>query len=318
MNEKPDPKNRGLGRGLDAIFGEDEPVEMEDVSRETLDEDQAEPEINLSANEIINDDLKRRVMPIEWLSPCAFQPRKHFDQGALEDLAKSIMMHGILQPIVVRPMADAENQYEIIAGERRWRAAQMMQMHEVPVSLQYLDDEAVMEITLIENIQREDLTAMEEAKGFQELMDKYNHTQEKLSVTVGKSRSYIANSLRLLQLPESVQSLVNEGKLSAGHARALVGKDNAETLAKQIVADNLSVREVESVVKDNGGTKKNASSKTPKTKDVNTAALEEEMSRILGMNVSINGSSKNGHGSVKIDYKSLDQLDDVLHRLSKV
>lgn len=317
MSEKPDPKNRGLGRGLDAIFGEDELVEMEDVSRETLDEDQAEPEINLSANEIINDDLKRRVMPIEWLSPCAFQPRKHFDESALEDLAKSIMMHGILQPIVVRPMPDAENEYEIIAGERRWRAAQMMQMHEVPVSLQYLDDEAVMEIALIENIQREDLTAMEEAKGFQELMDKYNHTQEKLSVTVGKSRSYIANSLRLLQLPESVQSLVNEGKISAGHARALVGKDNAETLAKQIVADNLSVRDVENLVKDNGATKKNAPSKT-KTKDVNTAALEEEMSRILGMTVSINGSSKNGQGSVKIDYKSLDQLDDVLHRLSKV
>jgi ParB family chromosome partitioning protein len=313
MSEKPDPKNRGLGRGLDAIFGEDEPVETENVSHETSDENLDVNAEELSANDIISDDLKRRVMPIEWLSPCAFQPRKHFDKDALEDLAKSIMMHGILQPIVVRPMADVENQYEIIAGERRWRAAQMMQMHEVPVSLQYLDDEAVMEIALIENIQREDLTAMEEAKGFQELMNKYNHTQEKLSVTVGKSRSYIANSLRLLQLPESVQSLVNEGKISAGHARALVGKDNAEELAKQIVADNLSVRDIESLVKNNGA--KNKAS--PKTKDVNTAALEEEMARILGMIVSISGSSKKGHGSVKINYKSLDQLDDVLHRLSK-
>jgi len=302
-----DPKNRGLGRGLDAIFGEDETL---DVSRETNDD----VALDMSANEIISEDLKRREMPIEWLKPCDFQPRKHFDQEALEDLAKSIGMHGMLQPIVVRPVEDTENQYEIIAGERRWRAAQMIQMHEVPVTLQYLDDEAVLEIGLIENLQREDLTPIEEAKALQELMDKYGHTQEKLSVTIGKSRSAIANILRLLQLPNSVQDMVAKGDLSAGHARSLVGQDNPELLARQILSDNLSVRDVEGMVKKS---KKPSQSSSKKDKGVNTVALEEEMSRILGMNVSINSTSKSGHGTVKIDYKSLDQLDDVLHRLSK-
>jgi ParB family chromosome partitioning protein len=304
------PRNRGLGRGLDAIFGEDVPPSSTDVSRETSEE------INddLSANDIIGDDLKRRTMPVEWLRPCAFQPRKHFNQDALEDLAKSIGMHGILQPIVVRPIEDENNVYEIIAGERRWRAAQMVQLHEVPVTLQYLDDEAVLEIALIENLQREDLTPIEEAKALQKLMDDYNHTQEKLSVTIGKSRSAIANTLRLLQLPESVQEMVNTGKLSSGHARNLVGHENAEEIAMQIFNDSLSVRDVESLMKKGD----NASKPKPKKdKGVNTRALEEEMERLLGMKVTINSAAKKGAGSVKIDYKSLDQLDELLHRLSK-
>lgn len=306
-----DPKNRGLGRGLDAIFGEDESLNVSDVSRETNDD----VDLDISTNEIIGEDLKRREMPIEWLKPCDFQPRKHFDQDALEDLAKSIAMHGILQPIVVRPVDDADDQYEIIAGERRWRAAQMVSLHEVPVTVQYLDDEAVLEIALIENIQREDLTPIEEARALQQLMDDHGHTQEKLSVTIGKSRSAIANTLRLLQLPDSVQDMVAKGDLSAGHARSLVGQDNAEDLANQILNDNLSVRDIEGMLK----VKKSPSKSSPKKdKGVNTVALEEEMSRILGMSVSINTASKSGHGVVKIDYKSLDQLDDVLHRLSKV
>jgi ParB family chromosome partitioning protein len=304
-----DPKNRGLGRGLDAIFGEDEPETEDNVSRETQPDD-------MSANDIIGDDLKRRVMPIEWLKPCDFQPRKFFNQDALEDLAKSIMMHGILQPLVVRPMADVENQYEIIAGERRWRAAQLMQMHEVPVVIQYLDDEAVMEIALIENIQREDLTPIEEAVAYKKLMDDHGHTQEKLSVAVGKSRSYIANTIRLLGLPQSIQNFINEGKISAGHARAIVGKENPEDLANKIIQNGLSVRDVEDLVKQTNKEKGiTAPTKSRPRKDVNTAALEEEMSRILGMNVAIN--SKGGKGHVKINFASLDQLDDVLHRLSK-
>lgn len=305
-----DPKNRGLGRGLDAIFGEDDAL-VENVSRETLDDE-------VSANDIIGEDLKRRLLPVEWLAPCDFQPRKYFDQDALEDLAKSIMMHGIIQPIVVRPLESKENTYEIIAGERRWRAAQMMQMHEVPVVIQYLDDIAVLEIALIENIQREDLTAIEEAQAFHQLMSGHNYTQEKLSVSVGKSRPYIANALRLLDLPEAVQLLVNEGKISAGHARALVGKDNALELANKIIDDKLSVRSVEDLIRTEKAspTKSKISKKT--SKGVNTLALEEEMTNILGMGVVINSSSKNGQGTVKISYKSLDQLDDVLHRLSKV
>lgn len=303
-----DPKNRGLGRGLDAIFGEDD---VPSVSRETDLNVEAD---DLSANDIISKDLKRREMPVDWLRPCDFQPRKHFNQDALEDLAKSIALHGVLQPIVVRPIEDTNNQYEIIAGERRWRAAQIAQLHEVPVTLQYLDDETVLEIALIENIQREDLTPIEEAKAMQQLMDNHGHTQEKLSVSIGKSRSNIANTLRLLQLPESVQIMVSKGDLSAGHARSLIGQNNAEELAKRIISDNMSVRDVENLVKSKK-TKKKTTQKLDK--GVNTVALEEEMSRILGMNVAINSAKKSGHGTVKIDYSSLDQLDDVLHRLSK-
>lgn len=306
-NSNIDPKKRGLGRGLDAIFGEDD---VPNVSRETVDDND-----DLSANEIIGEDLKRRTLPVEWLTPCDFQPRKYFDEDALAELAKSISMHGILQPIVVRPVENDPNHYEIIAGERRWRAAQIAQLHEVPVTIQYLDDETVLEIALIENIQREDLSPIEEAKALQQLMDNYGHTQEKLSITIGKSRSNIANTLRLLQLPETVQTLVNKGDLSAGHARALIGKDNADDLAQQIIANNLSVRDIENIVKS-----KKSGDKKPAKKDkgVNTVALEQEISRILGMNVTISPATKlSGQGVVKIDYKSLDQLDDVIRRLSK-
>ncbi len=313
----PDPKKRGLGRGLDAIFGEDSNMADETtvVSHET------ESESDVSPNDIISDDLKRRTMPIEWLRPCPFQPRKHFDQEALDDLAKSIRMHGILQPIVVRPVANEERAYEIIAGERRWRAAQLVQMHTVPVVLQYLDDETVLEIALIENLQREDLTPIEEAKALKKLMDIHGHTQEKLSATIGKSRPYIANVLRLLQLPPKVQTMVEEGELSAGHARALIGRDNAEILAQRVIDENLSVRAVEKIVQENDvkhdANKKGASKSSASSKDVNTIALEEEITRILGMSVTIQAASKSGQGSVKIQYKNFDQLDDVIHRLSK-
>ena len=301
------PRRRGLGRGLDALFGDDE---SNAVSRET---DISDDDFDLSPNDIVGDDLRRRTLPIEWLRPCSLQPRKHFDQDALEDLAKSIGMHGILQPLLVRPIEDEDNQYEIIAGERRWRAAQIIQLHEVPVTVQYLDDEAVLEIALIENLQREDLNPIEEAIAMQKLMDDFGHTQENLSVAIGKSRSAIANTLRLLQLPDSVQDMVQRGELSEGHARTLIGQDNALEVAKQIVSDKLSVRAAEQL----GHRKKQSSSKPKPEKGVNTIALEEEMERLLGMKVTINAGSKKGHGSVKIDYQSLDQLDELLHRLSK-
>lgn len=309
------PKKRGLGRGLDAIFGEDEAEESVDtasMSEETM------PVEDVSPNHIISDDLKRRTMPISWLRPCPFQPRKFFNQEALEDLAKSIVMHGILQPLVVRPVADEENAYEIIAGERRWRAAQLVQMHTVPVILQYLDNEAVLEIALIENLQREDLTPIEEAKALKKLMDVHGHTQEKLSVTIGKSRPYIANSLRLLNLSPKIQDMVADGRLSAGHARALIGKDNADEIADQILNENLSVRAVEKLAQETaqGHADKKLSSK-PSGKSVNTIALEEELSRMLGMSATIAPSSKSGQGSLKIQYKSLDQLDYLIHNLTK-
>ena len=313
--KKPDPKKRGLGRGLDAIFGEDDNVDSSlNVSRETNNDDVND----LNTNQIISDDLKRRVMPVEWLHPCEFQPRKIFNEDALNDLARSISMHGILQPIVVRPSPESENKYEIIAGERRWRAAQLSQLHEVPVVIQYLDDETVLEIALIENLQREDLTAIEEADALQQLMVSHGHTQEKLSEKIGKSRSYIANSLRLLSLPKPVLQLVNDGKISAGHARAIVGKDNAEAIASRIIDEGLSVRAVEKLVQnDNKTDLAKPSSSTSVKKDVNTVALEDEISRILGLNVTIQAAKKSGKGKIKIQYNNFDQLDDVIHRLSK-
>jgi ParB family chromosome partitioning protein len=299
-NFDPDPKKRGLGRGLDALFGEDKDDETD------------------SANDIIGDTLKHRTFPVEWLKPCDFQPRRHFDDTAIEELAKSISIHGILQPIVVRPLADEENTYEIIAGERRWRAAQKAQLHEVPVNIQYLDDEAVLEIALIENIQREDLSAIEEADAYQQLIERFDHTQEKLAASLGKSRSYIANILRLLNLPSSVKDLVAKGDLSAGHARALIGLDNAEELAKKIVSDSMSVRGVENMVRQSKSPKKKNVSRETKwsNKGVNTVALEEEVTNRWGMKVTID-AKQNGRGSLKINYTNLDQLDDVLHRLSK-
>lgn len=293
------PKKRGLGRGLDALFGEDMTQESDDVS----------------ANEIISDDLKRRTLPIEWIRPCAFQPRKHFDDAALDELAASLALHGILQPLVVRPLADEDNTYEIIAGERRWRAAQRAQLHEIPVVIQYLDDATVLEIALIENLQREDLTTIEEAQAYQKLMSDYGHTQEKLGIALGKSRSHIANILRLLALPESVQQMVNRGELSAGHARTLIGLENAEQLALQMVNGQMSVREAEKLVQTAKSPKKTVSRETQDDDSVNTRALEDQMSNILGMAVRIKAGRK-GAGTVQIDYTTLDQLDDVLHRLS--
>ena len=299
------PRKRGLGRGLDAIFGED----PEDVSRETATDD-------VAANEVISDDLKRRVLPIDWLEPCDFQPRRYFDEEALEELASSIRQHGLLQPILVRPLEDQQNKYQIIAGERRWRASQKAQLHEVAVIIQYLNDESVLEIALIENLQREDLSPIEEARAMKMLMDEHGHTQEQLAETLGKSRSYIANTTRLLALPDKVQNYVLEGKLSAGHARTLVGHPDAEALADEIIAKGYSVRETEEMLRgDKGGTKKSSSSKASKAaKDINTMALEEEMSRLIGLPIEIVAKGHKGH--VNINFDNYDQLDDVLHRLS--
>lgn len=308
-SEDLNPKKRGLGRGLDALFGEgqqgDNSVEEVVVSDTT--------DTAIASDETVNS-VRRKTLPVEWLRPCPFQPRKYFNEEAIAELASSISVHGVLQPIVVRPVSDEENAYEIIAGERRWRASQKAQLHEVPVVIQFLDDEAVLEIALIENLQREDLTAIEEAKAYKQLVDDYGHTQDKLAASLGKSRSYIANMMRLLALPDEVQAMVNDGKLSAGHARALIGQDDAVELAKQIVNNNLSVRDVEKLVRD--GKKEPVSRETTKVqKGVNTLALEQEVSNLLGMKVTIDSRGK-GAGTLKIDYQNLDQLDDVLHRLS--
>jgi ParB family chromosome partitioning protein len=258
-----------------------------------------------------------RLVPIGNLHPGRLQPRRHFDPAALEALAASIRNQGILQPLVVRPLADRPQHFEIVAGERRWRAAQRAELHEVPVVIKSLRDRDALEIALIENIQREDLTALEEAEGYRLLIEQFGHTQEALASAVGKSRSHVANLLRLLGLPASVQAMLQDGRLTMGHARTLVGAHDPASLAQQIVARNLSVREAEALAQ---GGKANAAGASARTaprppRDADTVALERELSALLGLKVTIDFDGKGGRLSVH--YTTLDQLDDVLQRLNQ-
>jgi ParB family chromosome partitioning protein len=289
-----DLKKKGLGRGLSALFGDEE-------------NDNSEGQGAAGS---------RRMMPVEWLTPNPDQPRRVFTKEALAELADSIRQYGMIQPILVRPIPEAGNRYQIVAGERRWRASQVAQLHEVPVTIQYLTDEAVLELGLIENLQREDLTPLEEAEAFQALMTRFGHTQDKVAQAVGKSRSYVANMVRLLGLPETVKAYMRDGKLSAGHARTLVTADDPVALAKAMVEGGLNVRAAEALTA-NKKTKlvRGNVKKAVPSKDADTSALEREMSNVLGMNVAIKTAGKGG--SLTISYASLDQLDDVLHRLSQ-
>lgn len=290
---------RGLGRGLSALFGDEE-------------NDNIEPQDSDSAGAAGS----RRMMPIEWLTPNPDQPRRVFTKDALSELTASIRQHGMIQPILVRPIPEAGNRYQIVAGERRWRAAQAAQLHEVPVSIQYLTDEAVLELGLIENLQREDLTPLEEAEAYQQLMARFGHTQEKIAVAMGKSRSYVANMVRLLNLPETVKAYMRDGKLSAGHARTLVTADDPLALAQAMVEGGMTVREAEALTAtQKGKPKKGKAKKAEPAKDADTAALEREITNALGMPVTI--ATKGKGGAVTISYASLDQLDDVLRRLSR-
>ncbi|NBX66719.1 MAG: ParB/RepB/Spo0J family partition protein [Proteobacteria bacterium] len=288
-------EGRGLGRGLSALFGDEE-------------NDNNEPQGQAGS---------RRMMPIEWLTPNPDQPRRVFTKEALAELADSIRQHGMIQPILVRPIPEAGNRYQIVAGERRWRASQVAQLHEVPVTIQYLTDEAVLELGLIENLQREDLTPLEEAEAFQSLMTRFGHTQDKVAHAVGKSRSYVANMVRLLGLPETVKAYMRDGKLSAGHARTLVTADDPVALAKAMVEGGMNVREAEALTatKKPKSLKKGKAKKASPAKDADTEALEREITNALGMPVGIKAIGKGG--VVSINYASLDQLDDVLRRLSR-
>jgi ParB family chromosome partitioning protein len=247
------------------------------------------------------------------------QPRRRFDAEAIEALAASIRTQGVLQPLLVRPLADRPQHFEIVAGERRWRAAQRAALHEVPVVVKPLRDREALEIALIENIQREDLTALEEAEGYRQLIEQYGHTQEALATAVGKSRSHVANLLRLLTLPASVQEMLQDGRLSAGHARTLVTVNDAAALAQQIVARSLSVREAEALAQGakaapaGGRGGKSGAARPPR--DADTLALERELSAQLGLKVTIDFDGKGGRLSVH--YSTLDQLDDVLQRLNQ-
>jgi ParB family chromosome partitioning protein len=272
-----------LGRGLASLIGD-------------------RPEQGWGADE------EQRTVPLASLKPGRFNPRRNFAEGQLEELAASIRERGLVQPLVVRPSLG--DTYEIVAGERRWRAAQLANLHDVPVVVRTLSDQEAIEIAIIENVQREDLNAIEEGEGYRLLMDGHGYTQEDLAKVIGKSRSHLANTLRLLKLPESVRDLVRSGELSAGHARALIGRPDAEALAARIVKDGLSVREAEALTQEH----QPAKSKHKKSKDADTRAAESELHEALGLEVEIK-KGKGEKGELRIRYSSLDQLEDVRHRL---
>lgn len=286
---RPKPRS-GLGRGLNALMGDlarEEPVGGTQAG--------ASPGI--------------RSLPVGSLTPHPGQPRRHFDEAALEELAQSIALRGLIQPIVVRPHGTG---YQIVAGERRWRAAQRARLHEVPVIVRDFDDTQTMEVALVENIQRQDLNAIEEAEAYQRLIEDFGHTQEALGKLVHKSRSHVANLLRLLELPKQVQERVLHGALSMGHARALIGAPDVEALADRIVDRGLSVRDTEKLVR---ATK--PAQRTPSDgagRDPDLAALEHQLGDLLGLGVRVNYGPKGG--TLTLSYSTLDQLDMVCQRLT--
>ena len=288
-------ERRGLGRGLSALMAD----------------------VHLGGEERGGDAPRRADtrLPVEKIEPNPDQPRRDFAPEALEELAESIRVKGIIQPLIVRENPRKTGTYEIVAGERRWRAAQMAQLHEVPVLIRDFNDTEVLEVAIIENIQRADLNAIEEALGYRQLMDRFGHTQEKLAEGLSKSRSHIANLLRLLTLPEEVQAWLREGQLSAGHARALITTADPVALARQVIAKGLSVRETERLAK--------APIKpvTPKPdrrheKDADTRVLEQDLSANLKMKVVIDHKGHDG-GHLVITYKTLEQLDELCQLLSQ-
>jgi ParB family chromosome partitioning protein len=257
----------------------------------------------------------QRTVPLAALKPGRFNPRRNFSEAQLEELAVSIREKGLVQPLVVRPVRPASGEvetYEIVAGERRWRAAQLANLHEVPVVVRALSDQEAVEIAIIENVQREDLNAIEEGEGYKLLMDGHGYTQEDLAKVIGKSRSHLANTLRLLKLPDSVQELVRSGELSAGHARALIGRADAASLAARIVKEGLTVRDIEALTKGPGPDK----AKRQKSKDADTKAAEAELSQALGLAVEIRRGKKE-KGELRIRYATFDQLEDLRHRLMR-
>ena len=257
----------------------------------------------------------QRKVPIEFLKPNPRNPRRAFSDVELGELADSIRQHGVIQPIVVRPVKGAQDRYEIIAGERRWRAAQAAGLHDIPIVPVDVTDNVALEIAIIENVQREDLNAMEEAKGYHALADEFKRTQDDIAKIVGKSRSHVANMMRLTKLPDDVQALIASGELSAGHARALIGVGDPSTAAKRIVAEGLNVRQAEALAHEAGvPERKPQKMRADKAqKDPDTLALEKRVSDALGLAVTVD--HRNPGGIVQIRYRDLDQLDEILKRL---
>lgn len=285
-------RSRGLGRGLSAL--------MADV---------------VPADDRVAPRAADRMIAIETIAPNPDQPRRRFDDAALSELASSIQERGIIQPLIVRPDPADPDRYQIVAGERRWRAAQIAQLHEVPALIRDYTDSEVLEVAIIENIQRSDLNPIDEAAGYRQLMDRFGHTQEQLATVLGKSRSHIANLLRLLTLPDEVMAYLVDGRLTAGHARALVGHEDAVELARRIVKGGLSVREVEKLARAGAAPRKSGSHPKPE-KDADTVQIERELAATLGMGVSIDHKPGHEGGTLTLRYRDLEQLDDLLRALS--
>ena len=288
-------RQRGLGRGLSALM-----ADIEQTVGET--------------GSVNSERRNEMLVPVETIHPNPDQPRRHFDADDLNGLAGSIRSKGIIQPLVVRAHPVKAGEYEIVAGERRWRASQLAQLHELPVVVREFSDLDVLEIAIIENIQRADLNPIEEAIGYRQLMDKFGHTQEQMAEALGKSRPHIANVLRLLALPEEVQRFVINGSLSSGHARALITAPNASDLARVVIARGLSVRQTEKLVKE---PKAPGKERAPKSaKDADTRALEGDLSAALKMAVSIAHNPGQEGGAITIRYKNLEQLDELCRHLA--
>ncbi|MFX0545454.1 ParB/RepB/Spo0J family partition protein [Roseovarius sp. S1116L3] len=291
-------RQRGLGRGLSAL--------MADVN----DRDEADRAAPRQPD---------MMVPIEQVAANPDQPRRRFDAELLDDLSNSIKEKGIIQPLIVRRK---DGGFEIVAGERRWRAAQKAGLHQIPVIVRDFDDTEVLEIAIIENIQRADLNPVEEAAGYVQLMNKFGHTQEKLAEALGKSRSHIANTIRLMQLPEIVQEFVTEGKLSAGHARTLITAKDPVALAKKVISGDLSVRDTEKLVRKAAAPAGDTAeaparkSRVGGAKDADTRALEDDLSANLGMKVSVDHKAGSESGAILISYKTLDELDELCRILS--
>lgn len=291
-------KKSGLGRGLEAFLG-DEEFNLDDAK-----------DVESFVHNTVFKDEKPSEVSLEDIKPCTFQPRTEFNAESLQVLADSIKEKGVLQPLLLRRKYDY---YEIVAGERRWRAAQMAGLQTVPAIIKDLSDQETLELALIENLQRENLSAIEEAEGFNRLVNEYEYTQENLSKIIGKSRSYIANTLRLLSLPEEIKSLVRKNKLSAGHARCLVGCPLANEVAEKIITKELSVRETEKLV---ASLKNGSPKKQPKITDFDLQRLVTDLERKLNLKVKIN-ASKNGKGSVTLKYNNPAELSAILDILEQ-
>lgn len=292
MAEKPLVK-RGLGRGLSAL--------MADLGTDLAKEPEAPPP------------RPDRLLPIESIRPNPDQPRRHFDEARLDELAASIKTRGVIQPLIVRPDPQEKGRYEIVAGERRWRASQKAGLAEVPVLVRDYGDQEVLEIAIIENIQRADLNAIDEGAAYRALIDRFGHSQDQVAQALGKSRSHVANQMRLLQLPPPVQEMLVDGSLSAGHARPLIGHPRALDLARRIAERGLSARDAERLAKAPAAEKARPGKVE---KDADTRAIEGELSAALKMAVRIDHGAAADGGRVTITYKTLDQLDDLLRRLS--